>query len=100
MDRALPSDVTISLRPSNVIPISVARRRRAAAALYEPCPDTIDLLERILARARTGEIVAVAIATVYHDRATGTGYRRGRTDTGNDLTAAVSNLHHRVNEEI
>lgn len=44
------------------------------AVATEPDPDVIDKLESLLARARTGEVRAVAIATVNNDSSCGTSW--------------------------
>ncbi len=86
MDREVPL-------PSNVIPIGAARIRRRSG----PHQETVELLERVLERAKRGEVVGVAIAASNADGSTGTAYayRRG---SGELLLAAFFRLRIRLDD--
>lgn len=66
LDREVP-------QPTNVIPIGRARVCRPP----QPHRDTVDLLERVLERARRGDVIGIALATAYRDGSSGTGFTWG-----------------------
>lgn len=61
-----------------------------------PCQEIIDMLEKSLAQAKSGELRAVAVATVLADGLTGTGYKYDEKDQSFCLLGfALSGLHAR-----
>lgn len=58
-----------------------------------PNPKTVGMLEDMLERARSGNVQAVAIATVNQNRGTTTGFAGGYTTT---LQGALVELQHRL----
>lgn len=65
----------------------------------EPVPDVLATLEELLRRARTGDIRALAYATVTEGRVLGSGWT-GVAGTRNDLVASVTLLSHRLTTSV
>ena len=63
----------------------------------EPVPGVVDLLRDMLAKAETGEVVAVGMAIVGRNHWMQTAYMLGENAPNwNDLVAATSRLKHRL----
>ena len=60
----------------------------------QPNQDLIDTLERLLAEAKSGDLRALAIATVREGNITGTGWD-GSDGTRHPLSSAIMMLHSR-----
>ena len=67
----------------------------------DPVPDIVSLCERMLERAKTGELRALAFATVTRDAGgrIGSGWERADGERFN-LAAAVMALHVRVSNDL
>lgn len=64
-----------------------------------PFPDLVEILEGLLALARTGEIVGLAYVTARRDNLAATGWT-GDAGTRNALATGVLCLHHRYGEAL
>jgi hypothetical protein len=66
----------------------------ADGQIIEPKEEVIDMIEGLLARAKEGQVVALAYACVRPDGTAGTGYNEGLQ--GMQLIAATAILAHRI----
>lgn len=61
----------------------------------EPQPDVIAFIEALLVRAKSGDIQAIAVATVLNAEETGDGWKPGKTAYSHQLMAAIGDLQFR-----
>lgn len=67
---------------------------RGEIPLYTPVPEVIECLEELLARAKAGEVRAVALAYVLPEGITGTAWNSGAASR-HELTSAIAQLEFR-----
>jgi hypothetical protein len=65
----------------------------------EPNPELVAELERLLSAARSGDLRALAYATVREGNALGTGWR-GSDGTRNSVGMSIMLLHHRYSASV
>jgi hypothetical protein len=63
----------------------------------EPCADVVEMLKKLLAEAKRGEVIGLAVAWVHGNNDVSAKWASGCAD-GNLLMAAVHSLHTRVSK--
>ena len=69
-------------------------------ATFEPDVTLIDLIETLLERAKSGDLISLACVTEARGRMVGTAFRLGAEGSMNNLLSGASQLQHRLNTRI
>jgi hypothetical protein len=71
--------------------------RNAHISTGEPCADVVELLKKLLAEAKRGEVIGCSVAWVHGNNDVSAKWASGCAD-GNLMMAAVHSLHTRVSK--